>query len=156
MVRDKEAAEDLVQEVFLKFWNRAESLPENLNAKAYLYKSVRNSSLNHLDLTRKNLPLDAQMGEKMENSLSSDSGLLAGEVETSIHRALEELPPACRHVFLLSRNEELSYKEIAETLDVSIKTVEAQMSKALKVLRAHLLPFLLMVVSLSIFFFKNA
>ena len=148
LVRDKDTAEDLVQEVFVKFWNKANALPENLDAKSYLYKSVRNASLNHLDSAKKTIRPESEVWLNLEHSAKSDGELLAGEVREAIEKGIEILPPACRNVFLLSRYEELSYKEIADTLDISIKTVEAQMSKALRVLRDHLLPFLTLFLSI--------
>jgi RNA polymerase sigma-70 factor (ECF subfamily) len=148
LVRDKDAAEDLVQEVFVRFWNKINSLPENLDAKAYLYKSVRNAALNHLESAKKTIRPDSEVWLNLEHSTKSDGDLLAGEAQVAIAKGIDLLPPACRNVFILSRYEELSYKEIAETLDVSIKTVEAQMSKALRLLREHLLPFLMLFISL--------
>ncbi len=142
VVRDKDAAEDIVQEVFIRFWNKNSQFPEDLDHKAYLYKSVYNSSFNFLarqKLESKPLPeIVLQVAAKE----TSDSEILRKETEEAIRLGLEELPPACKQVFLLSRYEDLSYKEIAFTLDISIKTVEAQMSKALRMLRKHLMPFL--------------
>ena len=142
MVRDKDAAEDIVQEVFIRFWNKKEDLPKDLDPKAYLFKSVYNASLNFIAEQKKSTKVEAETLINVEANEKADGEILHQETAEAIRLGLEELPPACKNVFLLSRNEDLSYKEIADTLDISIKTVEAQMSKALRILRKHLMPFL--------------
>jgi len=142
MVRDKDAAEDIVQEVFIRFWNKKEDLPKDLDPKAYLFKSVYNASLNCIAEQKKSTKVEAETLINVEANEKADGEILHQETVEAIRLGLEQLPPACKNVFLLSRNEDLSYKEIADTLDISIKTVEAQMSKALRILRKHLMPFL--------------
>jgi len=142
MVRDKDAAEDIVQEVFIRFWNKKEDLPKDLDPKAYLFKSVSNASLNFIAEQKKSTKVESEILINVEANEKADGEILHQETVEAIRLGLEELPPACKNVFLLSRNEDLSYKEIADTLDISIKTVEAQMSKALRILRKYLKPFL--------------
>ncbi|WP_181305449.1 RNA polymerase sigma-70 factor [Rufibacter sp. XAAS-G3-1] len=138
--KDTEAAEDLVQEVFCKIWQNREVLEVNTSYKAYLIRSVTNQALNYLE-KQKRLVL-AEDTSPFEASLSANTTmeLLAGtEMESRIQQALNDLPPQCRLIFEMSRFEELTYKEIAETLQLSPKTVENQMGKALRMLRERLL-----------------
>ena len=151
VVRDKDAAEDLVQDVFVRFWNRREFLPKDLEPKPYLYRAVLNTSFDLLQTQRKFVLPDPEVLLGMEANEHADHPILHHEAQEAVNQGLEELPPACKEVFMLSRYEDMSYKEIAVVLDISIKTVEAQMSKALRVLRKHLLPFLSLILLIAIF-----
>jgi len=142
LVRDKDAAEDLVQEVFIKFWQRVEFLDSDTIPKAYLYKSVYNASLNFLSEQKKVIKPEKEYWNSIETSGKADDGLHLENVQAAVESGLEQLPPVCKTVFIMSRNDEMSYKEIADSLDISLKTVEAHMSKALRVLRKHLILFL--------------
>ncbi|ALJ00892.1 RNA polymerase sigma-70 factor [Rufibacter tibetensis] len=138
--KDTESAEDLVQEVFCKIWQNREVLEVTTSYKAYLVRSVTNQALNYIE-KQKRLVL-AEDTTPFESSLSANTTmeLIAGtEMEGRIQQALEALPPQCRLIFEMSRFEELTYKEIADTLQLSPKTVENQMGKALRILREHLL-----------------
>ncbi|GGK81781.1 RNA polymerase sigma-70 factor [Rufibacter glacialis] len=142
--KDTEAAEDLVQEVFCKIWQNREVLDVTSSYKAYLVRSVTNQALNYIEkqkrlvLAEDTLPYEATM------SANTTMDLLAGtEMEERINKALSALPPQCRLIFEMSRFEELTYKEIADSLHLSPKTIENQMGKALRILREHLLLFLI-------------
>lgn len=142
VVRDKDAAEDLVQDVFVKFWNRRDFLPKDLEPKPYLYRAVMNAAFDFVESRKKLVLPDPEELLGMEAHEHADHPILHHEAQEAVNQGLEELPKACKEVFMLSRYEDMSYREIAETLDISVKTVEAQMSKALRILRKHLLPFL--------------
>ena len=136
---DDDASHDLVQEVFVKLWNKKESFDTILNPGAYLYRSVVNASLTYLSQNKKHrttddlsLASDSQSGEAIETR----------ELEARIRRALERLPPKCRAIFVLSRFEEKKNKEIAAIMGLSLKTVENQMGIALKKMRGELKPYL--------------
>lgn len=140
IVQDKEAAEDIVQDVFCTIWEKKESLIITGSLKSYLFKSTINHSLNYIKKARNS--------ETREERFSLETGaavntteytLTLKETSRQVETALNMLPNACRTVFILSRYEHYSYKEIAAELDISIKTVEAQMTKALKHLRKQLL-----------------
>ncbi|WP_205503876.1 RNA polymerase sigma-70 factor [Rufibacter psychrotolerans] len=138
--KDTEAAEDLVQEVFCKIWQNREVLEISTSYKAYLVRSVTNQALNYIE-KQKRLVL-SEDSTPYESSLSANTTLelLEGsEMEGRVQQALAALPPQCRLIFEMSRFEELTYKEIADTLQLSPKTVENQMGKALRILREHLL-----------------
>lgn len=139
IIGDKDASHDVVQEVFMKLWNKRQELDHILNIKAYLFKSVINTSLSWLENNKNKSPLPDL---KLESGASSDSGILARELETKIQAALNTLPPKCKAIFALSRFEGLKNKEIAEHLGLSLKTVENQMGIALKKMRDDLKQYL--------------
>ncbi|WP_066831904.1 RNA polymerase sigma-70 factor [Rufibacter ruber] len=142
--KDTEAAEDLVQEVFCKIWQNREVLEVSTSYKAYLVRSVTNQALNYIE-KQKRLVLTEDT-TSFESSFSANTTMetMEGtEMETRVQKALQALPPQCRLIFEMSRFEELTYKEIAESLDLSPKTVENQMGKALRILREKLLLILI-------------
>ncbi len=142
IVPEPETAEDLAQEVFLELWRRRESLQISTSPVAYLRRAAVNKALNYLrdhkiaraDDTELPLLPDAQPGMQ--------SQLEAVELQRLVDQYIEELPEKCRLVFILSRFESLSHAEIAEQLQISVKTVENQMTKALRFLRQALAPYL--------------
>lgn len=140
LVRSHAEAEELVHDVLLKVWMRRAHLAPTEELKTYLFRSTYNHALNHLRrrkverLWKRNLP----PGEPIAPPTSSDDDI--GKMETAVRRAVDDLPPRCREIFLLSREDGLTYSGIASTLGVSIKTVETQMGRALKALRAALEP----------------
>lgn len=149
-VMDETTAEDIVQEVFTKLWTKRDRLPaDTQSVAAYLRRAVRNRSLNYLR-DRKRMPVDD--GELPE--LTADSALQPGrameaeETQLRITRAIDRLPERCRLVFVMSKVEHMSHREIAEGLDISVKTVENQMTRAYKFLREWLAVFLYFTFSL--------
>ncbi len=141
---DADVAEDLVQHAFVKLWEQRATLQVQFSLRAYLYKMVHYRALNRLrshrtreryqsEITRHPIDVfhlpDPDLGERLQ-------------------KALDTLPPQCRQIFELSRFEELKYREIAEHLDLSIKTVETQMGKALRLMRQHLADFLALILLL--------
>lgn len=138
IVKKEDAAEDIVQEVFIKLWDKRSSLEGVKNIKPYLFQATKNSSLNWVKSKKNN----NQSIEVVEFSHSSGNNieeyLAFEETQNKINKALLILPQKCREVFLLSRNEGKSYKEIADELTISVKTVENHMGKALKILRTEL------------------
>ena len=142
IVGERQVAEDLAQEVFLELWRRRETLALETTVHAYLLQSVRNRSLNHLrhvQVRRRSVP---DVVEMAGNSTPADAETVAGELKIAIDDAMQSLTPRCREVFQLSRERGLRYSEIATTLGVSVKAVEAQMGKALRVMRERLAPWL--------------
>ena len=145
IVRSQQVAEDIVQEVFLKLWNKREELEINVSLKSYLFRSAINTSLNFIGQSKKLEFLEEEdLNVLSHNDVENNYDFL--ETEKNIKEAIDTLPPACRSVFILSRFEELSYKEIADTLQISVKTVENQMGKALKVLREKLKNYIVMLM----------
>lgn len=141
-VPDLDAAKDIVHGVFLNLWERRNQTKADASLKSYLFTSVYNRSLNYVrdhKKFRQGLLSDVDL-ESSEDDVTA--GIEAGELESRITLALDLLPEKCRQVFTLNRFEGLKYKEIAAKLNISLKTVEAQMSKALRVLRTELVDYL--------------
>jgi RNA polymerase sigma-70 factor, ECF subfamily len=142
ILNDKDASEDVVQEVFIKMWAKREDLGLVRSIKSYLYKATVNTSLNYLE-SRKNV--FKLQDKKIPDALSvADAGerLQAKELEEKITKAIDRLPPQCKAVFVLSRYEGMKHHEIAKHLDISPKTVNNQLVKALDILRDRLKPYL--------------
>ncbi|RYG04721.1 MAG: RNA polymerase sigma-70 factor [Chitinophagaceae bacterium] len=143
ILRDDVMAEEIVQNVFCRLWEKKEQVDIRTSLVAYLYRSVYHESLNYL----KHLKVRAAYGNyvQMHSKNQTDRAekkLLMGELEQKLNVALTELPEQCRTIFQMSRFEELKYQEIADRLGLSVKTVENQMGKALKLLRLKLVDFL--------------
>jgi len=147
-LRAADAAEDAVQEALLKVWRQGNAVDLD-NLLPYLFRAVRNQCITALRRRRRwrDVALD-----RTDLSLATDpttlpsTGLEMTDLATAVHRAIDELPEQCRLVFLLSREQELTYNQIAQTLAISPKTVEAQMGKAFRLLRQRLAPFLTVAV----------
>lgn len=147
LLKDEAAAEEMVQSVFYKLWDRSESININGSVAAYLYRAVHNECLNYL----KHLKVRSQHQLHVSHRAGQDSDsaskrLHLKELDERLRKALNELPEQCRTIFQMSRFEELRYKEIADRLDISVKTVENQMGKALKILRSKLVDFLVLIL----------
>ncbi len=141
---DQNAVEDIVQDIFLELWRKRRRLKINISLKAYLRRAAVNRSLNYL---RDRGPVPMEDPAWMQERLSADNypeGKLDQEaLSKRIDEAIDALPERCRLVFVLSRFEDLSYREIAELLEISPKTVENQIVKALSLLRDALKPYFL-------------
>jgi RNA polymerase sigma-70 factor (ECF subfamily) len=146
MLKDETIAEEMVQNVFFKLWERQEQITISGSIRAYLYRAVHNESLNHLKHMK--IRRDHQLYVSHRGEERVDGGgkkVQLKELQEELQLALNELPEQCRTVFQLSRFEELRYREIADKLQISVKTVESHMGKALKLLRARLSEFLILI-----------
>lgn len=141
-VQDLDEAEDIVQQTFISFWEKRKEIQVQTSARAMLYASVQNACLNRI----KHLKVRKKYQEQpFENTVSTENpahALHAKELEEKIAETIESLPPQCAVIFKLSRYEGLKYQEIADQLQLSVKTVENQMGKALKILREQLANYL--------------
>ena len=143
IIREEAAAEEVVQQVFFKLWERSKGLSISGSVAAYLYRAVYNESLNYLKHQKVQSEYQQHFTHTMKNeSYIPGKKFSMKELEEQLTRAINELPEQCRTVFQLSRFEELRYREIADHLGISIKTVENHMGKALKILRTKLVEFL--------------
>jgi RNA polymerase sigma-70 factor (ECF subfamily) len=145
VLQDEIMAEEIVQQVFYKIWEKKERFRVHTSVKAFLYKSVYNECLNYLQHQKykaghQNYVLYANKGQVSNENAAMRVEL--NELEAHLKKAMNELPEQCRTIFYMSRFDELKYREIASQMGLSIKTVEAQMGKALKVLRKKLVDFL--------------
>jgi RNA polymerase sigma-70 factor (ECF subfamily) len=137
-VHDDDSAREIAQKVFINLWQTRETIDPNRPVKSYLYTSVRNRCLNHIRDQKKyrSRVLDLEVLEDAFADDPADND--TSDLEAQIARALDALPEKCRQVFEMSRFQHLKYKDIAAQLDISEKTVEAHMSRALKTLREEL------------------
>ncbi len=152
ILRDSEMAEEIVQNMFYKLWERRDKLEINGSIKSYLYRAVYNDSLNHLKHRKVVDGYKTATPYLTYTNVDAFSQLAAKELETHLAMALNELPEKCRTVFQMCRYEQLKYSEIAGELQIPVKTVENQMGKALRLLREKLggfLSFLLIIQTLS-------
>jgi RNA polymerase sigma-70 factor (ECF subfamily) len=142
VVRERAIAEEVVQDVLLEVWRRREQLGADESPRAYLIRATRNRALNHVRHLRVQQRGAPYIGGRTEDAAQGVSRLVEEELDVAVRAAVAELPPRCREVFELSRVHGLSYAEIAGALEISVKTVEAQMGKALRTLRERLAPWL--------------
>jgi RNA polymerase sigma-70 factor (family 1) len=143
MLKDGEQAEDMVQDVFMKVWDKRNQINITSSLKAYLYMAVRNHCLNAIKVNERKYWMDEGMEDDARLAVDDViNALSAKSLNDRIGQAINKLPAKCRLTFQLSRHEEMSYREIAETMNVSVKTVENQMGKALAFLRTNLAPYI--------------
>ncbi len=136
LVSNYEASEDIVQDQFVYVWENWERLKKIDSIKGYMIKSIKNRSINYLKTqSKKNiiLPIEDSLDSLRNNKSHLVSDLIEyTELEEIIKKAIEHLPNRCRAIFFLKRIDEMSNKEISKQLNISIKTVETQMTIALK------------------------
>ncbi len=135
-------AEEMVQNVFFKLWKNRETIDVQTSLTAYLYRSVYNESLNHIRHRKVKDEYRAHAARTGGHTDDAADSLKHKELREQLHKAMNELPEQCRVIFQMSRFEELRYMEIAGRLGISVKTVENQMGKALRILREKLSAFL--------------
>lgn len=134
-----EQAEEVIQDTFYNIWKNKKTLNIKTSLKAYLYTAVKNNCLQ--EIRKHNLDIKYENYYKSHysnNSISPVEELNAKELSKVINKTLNSLPERCREIFKMSRYEGLKYHEIADKLSISIKTVEANMGKALKQFRSNL------------------
>jgi len=143
-VQEQELAEDIVQNVFYKLWERMEVLNFSDSLAAYLYRAVYNESLNALKHNKVKRVYQTYIHRHMKDQTdpAAHKKVQLGELEQRLRAAINELPEQCRAIFQMSRFEDLRYRDIGDRLGISVKTVENQMGKALRILRGKLIDFL--------------
>jgi len=140
MLKDRDQAEEIVQDFFYNFWKNREKTTIETSLKSYLFQSIRNKVLKHIrheNVKQKYAShvLDQSMGEQAHIPMSDYE---LKELENMVNKVLDRLPDHCSLIFKMSRFEGLKYREIAEKLSISVKTVEVNMSKALNEFRNEL------------------
>ena len=147
MLTDLDEAEEIVQTLFCRLWEQRATLEVTTSVQAYLFRAVRNACLNQIKKVQIRDAYKAMNLEEInQNPELQPDHATADDLRERIERAIAELPEQCRLIFKMSRFEELKYREIADSLGISIKTVENQMGKALKVLRFKLADFLTIIM----------
>lgn len=134
LVSGKEAAEEIVSDVFIKVWEKRKELEKIDNLKVYLYVSTRNTAFNYLEKQKRNstYSLDDISGRFASVYLDPEQLLITAEMLALIQKAIDQLPPQCRIIFKLAKEDGLKYREVAEVLNISVKTVENQLAIALR------------------------
>lgn len=151
ILKNQEEAEDAVQRLFIKFWEKRFELQVE-NARAYLYRATYNTCLNQIKKNEREMKNSTDSNVQIASVEDTSDHLLGAELQAQILEAMETLPEKCREVFRMSRFEEKSYKEISEELNISVKTVENHIAKALKIMRKELseyLPFIVLTILVS-------
>ena len=148
LIRDRDVSKDIVQDVFTKFWNNRKSIEITSSLSAYLKRSVVNTSLNQLEKDNRHSKVELEKLPYHPLASSSDQDHSFNEISAHLELAINRLPVRTRAIFLLIRREEMSYKEVSESMNISLKAVEKEMMKALKLLREmmkHFLPVVLIL-----------
>lgn len=147
MVGDKDQAKDIVQEVFIKLWKNRQRLDITCSLYAYLKRATVNTALNYIESTSRLKKESLEKSDLIAHARdTTDQKLAYDELKEKTDDAIRKLPPRTRTVFTLIRSEEMSYKEVAETLGISLKAVEKEMMRALKLLREALKDYLTPVI----------
>jgi len=154
-LKDEDEAEEIVQEIIFKLWEQREQLEAVNSLRSYLYRSVHNRCLNYIKhQLHKDRYSDKAFIEMKKLELESAEDYNNKELEEKVHSAISELPDRCKEVFQLSRFEGKKNKEISEHLGISVKAVEANITRALSALRESLDKYLKveLIVLLAVFF----
>ena len=154
-LKDVDASEEVVQEVLFKLWTNRESIIITSSIQSYLFRAVRNASLNVLKHVNIREDYKVQHEYERDDELSSEDEMIVSELDQKIRAAIDQLPIERKKVFILSRYDGLKYKEIADKLNISVSTVENQMVKALKFLREELKDYLPWIILFFSDFFKT-
>jgi RNA polymerase sigma-70 factor (ECF subfamily) len=142
IIHSKSIAEEIVQEIFLKIWENRKNWILQYPVNIYLYRAVKNSALNCLKHEKVVKEWEKeQPRESFDQVIDPEEELYQKELLNAVQRAIELLPERCRLIFILHRQDGFTYAEIAFILNISIKTVETQMGRALKTLRRLLSPY---------------
>jgi len=141
-VKEKTVAEDIVQGLFVKLWIKRSQLNINLNFKSYIFTSLKNSCIDYLRKETLKNKVNFQMIEELQNNTEVRNLLIESELRDLINSAIDKLPPACKDIFRLNRFGGLKPIQIAEKKQLSVRTVEKQIGKAIKILRKELSAYL--------------
>ncbi|MEN0003542.1 MAG: RNA polymerase sigma-70 factor [Bacteroidota bacterium] len=140
LVYDESIAEEIVSNVFIKIWRNRAKLRVDKKVKAYLKTAVRNQAIDHLRKQVKSRPFNGEITQDYRSSYAQPDELMIGqEMRAKVEAAIQSLPTQGQHIFRLSREEGMKYREIASSLNISIKTVETHMRRSLIHLRQKIL-----------------
>ncbi len=138
-LRDSDSAEEVVQDLFYRFWRDREQLNITTSVKSYLYQAVSNNCKMMLAKQRRRSAIESELAREKQDEQTRPSEILeASEIREVVSKTLDQLPERSAAIFRMSRYEGLKYREIAEILSISIKTVEANMGRALEMFRKNL------------------
>ncbi len=137
LINDNDKAEDIVQNVFIKTWEKRNKLKPELSIKSYLYKSVYNEFIDQNRKMKSVTALEKKYIEELDKLVEVDEDRME-RLLVMVRQEIEKLPPKCKRIFFMSKEEGLSNIEISERLNISIKTVEAQITKGFKKIRSKM------------------
>jgi len=140
MVKVRESGEEIVEDVFIKLWRSRETLPQVKNIRVYLYSAIKNTALNYISKKAKESivqPFD-HIDIDVREYQDPEKIMITAEMFNRLQKAVENLAPRCKMIFKLIRQDGLKYKEVAEILNISVNTVDAQMAIAVKKIAAAL------------------
>lgn len=154
-VKDIDMAKEIVQESFISLWMKRDNIDVSKSVKLYLNVSVQNKCLNYLRDSKK-FDKDILINEQLFNGTDGETTdvMVVKDISSKIDNAIAELPEKCRDIFIMNRYQNMKYHEIAKKREISVKTVETQMSKALKHLRFRLAEYLNVLIAI-LYFLKN-
>ena len=134
IIKNKELAEEIVSDVFIKIWQKRNSLPEVGNFKLYLYVSTKNTALNYLSrhFRKETISLDEMSLNVITNPYNPEQLMITSEAVKKIDAEIQKLPNRCKIIFKLVKEDGLKYNDIAGLLNISVKTIDNQMAIALK------------------------
>lgn len=157
-ISDPEDAKDLLQNVYLRFWEKRLEIDIRISVYAYLFRAVQNECLNYIRSKKSISSLsDPEFDKEPYNSTteknydSPESDMEITELEQITQRAINSLPVQCKLIFQLSRNEGLKNQEIADKLSISVRTVETQIYRALKIIKTWLHDYMAIIIGLPFF-----
>lgn len=151
IIKEIEAAEEIVQDVFVGLWEKKETVDIHTSPKSYLFRSVHNRCLNqikHIDIRERYKAHNERVIGHSENEVAIEAE--ENELAVMIQKSIDELPPERKKIFKLSREQGLKNREIADQLGISVKTVENQMGKALKYLRVQLADYIHLLLTVGL------
>jgi RNA polymerase sigma-70 factor (family 1) len=133
-VSTHEMAEEIVSDVFIKIWQNRRHLHEIRNLKVYLYVSAKNNAFRYLQSRQHpgSVSLDDMEIEVQSNAQDPEEMMITAEMMNKIERAIDDLPPRCKLVYKMIREDRLRYKEVAQILDISVKTIDNQLATAIR------------------------
>ena len=141
ITHDKDNAQEFVQEVFYQFWKNRKNLKDTISIRNYLKRAVINRCINHIKYQSR-FTSDEVLNTHGSSAIQPDREMETKQLKAVIDKAVDNLPEKARIIFILKRQEGMVVKEIAEQLDISPKTVENQITRALKLLKSEIEPYL--------------
>ncbi|MGH2644342.1 MAG: RNA polymerase sigma-70 factor [Chitinophagaceae bacterium] len=142
IIHSKESAEEIVNDVFINLWENKDRLHKIENPEVYLYVAVKNQSIAYLKKSRSRETVDISTisSNYLIFNIDPEQLMITEEMKRKIRHTIDQLPPRCKHIFSLIKEDGLKYKEVASILNLSVKTVESQMAIAMKRLITAILP----------------
>lgn len=151
VLNSREAAEDIVQEVFVRLWEIRERLQISTSIRSYLTRAVLNTAFNYIKKNKRVIDLEEIPQHQADRQVNNtEHSISYNEIDNKLNQVIASLPAKCQMVFTLSRFEGMSNQEIADHMGIAKKTVENQLNKALSKLREQLTPYLKLLIDLAI------